>query len=146
MSENSRDKAIEARREERKEAFILLFEQVFRKDSIETIIEDAKDARDAEIGKYTRKLAFGVEENVSEIDEYIEANLRGWKKNRISKVALTILRMAIFEMLHVDNVPISVSINEAVELAKKYTTAADASFINGVLGSVAKQIEKAGNE
>lgn len=144
MSDKSteKDKLIELRREERKEAFILLFEQVFKKDSIESIIEDAKAARDAEVGKYTRRLALGVEEKMEELDALISANLKGWKMNRVSKVALTIMRMSVYEMLYVDKVPVSVSINEAVELAKKYATPGDGSFVNGVLGAVAKQIDK----
>ncbi len=148
MSERSRDnKAItEVRREQRKEAFILLFEQVFQKESIENIIEDAKAARDLELGKYTRRLALGVEEKMDELDAVIEANLTGWKMNRVSKVSLTIMRMAVYEMLYVDNVPVSVSINEAVELAKKYATPGDGSFVNGVLGSVAKKLDKTGEE
>lgn len=144
MSDNSNSKENKksGRREERKQAFYLLFEQIFQKDSMELIIEDAKDARDAEVGKYTKKLIAGVEENLEEIDGYIESNLKSWKKNRISKVALTIMRIAVYEMLYVDNVPVKVSINEAVELAKEYATPADGSFVNGVLGSVAKQLDK----
>ncbi len=149
MSEKAagRENKKTARREERKQAFYLLFEQIFQKDDIELIIEDAKAARDAEIGEYTRQLVKGVEETTAELDQYIEANLKGWKKNRISKVSLTILRMAIYEMLYIESVPVSVSINEAVELAKEYATAADGSFVNGVLGAVAKQLkEKSGEE
>lgn len=148
MSDKSteKEKLIELRREERKEAFILLFEQIFKNDSIESIIEDAKAARDAEVGKYTRCLALGVEEKKDELDALISANLKGWKMNRVSKVALTIMRMSVYEMLYVDNVPVSVSINEAVELAKKYATPGDGSFVNGVLGAVAKQIEKTGDK
>lgn len=144
MSERSKEtkNVTEVRREERKEAFILLFEQVFQKESIENIIEDAKAARDLELGKYTRRLALGVEEKKDELDSIIEKNLTGWKMNRISKVSLTIMRMAVYEMLYIDKVPVSVSINEAVELAKNYATPGDGSFVNGVLGSVARQLEK----
>lgn len=144
MSERSKEtkNVTEVRREERKEAFILLFEQVFQKESIENIIEDAKAARDLELGKYTRRLALGVEEKKDELDSIIEKNLTGWKMNRVSKVSLTIMRMAVYEMLYIDKVPVSVSINEAVELAKNYATPGDGSFVNGVLGSVARQLEK----
>ncbi|MBR2176897.1 MAG: transcription antitermination factor NusB [Clostridia bacterium] len=146
MSEKSggRKNNNKARHEERKQALYLLFEQIFQKDSMESIIEDAKDARDAEIGSYTRKLIGGVEERLEELDKHIEANLKGWRKNRISKVSLTIMRMAVYEMLYVDEIPVSVSINEAVELAKEFATPADGSFVNGVLGSIAKTVEKSG--
>lgn len=139
MNDNSKGKKI-TRHEEREQAFILLFEQIFQKNSIDIIVEDAKDARDFTAGKYTLTLAHGVEEKVEELDEIIEKNLKGWKKERISKVALTVLRMAIYEMLYVKNVPVSVAINEAIELSKKFATKGDSSFVNGVLGSVAKSI------
>ena len=103
MNDNSKGKKI-TRHEEREQAFILLFEQIFQKNSIDIIAEDAKDARDLIAGKYTLKLAHGVEEKMEELDEIIEKNLKGWKKDRISKVALTVLRMAIYEMLYVKNV------------------------------------------
>ena len=143
MSEKETKKQM--RHEERKEAFYLLFEQIFRKDDINTIIEDARAARDADIGKYTRLIAAGVSEKAEELDKYIESNLRSWKMNRISKVALAIMRIAVYEMLYVEDVPVSVSINEAIELAKEFATAADGSFVNGVLGSVAKQIKSSGD-
>ena len=63
----------------------------------------------------------------------------GWSIKRISKSALAILRLAIYEMKYVDSIPVSVSINEAVEIAKKYATKEDAAFINGILSTVAKQ-------
>lgn len=134
------------RHQERQLAFELLFEQIFRQDSIESIIEDASAARDAEAGKYTRKLSFGVEEHLSEIDEMIEKHLKGWKMNRVSKVALTIMRISVYEMLYEKSVPVSVSINEAVELAKEFATKDDASFVNGVLGSAARTISESGGE
>ena len=66
---------------------------------------------------------------------------KGWKTNRLPKVNLAILRLAIYEIKYVDDVPASVAINEAVELAKKYSGEGDYSFINGILGSVAKGVE-----
>ncbi len=146
MSDNAKNKK-STRHEERVEAFYLLFEQLFQKDNVvEILIEDAKDARDAEIGVYTRTLVAGVEEKREELDKIIEANLKGWKLRRLSRVSLTILRMAVYEMLYVDAVPVSVAINEAVEIAKEYATPADGAFVNGVLGSVAKQTGKSGEE
>ena len=65
---------------------------------------------------------------------------------RLSKVSFALLRVAIYEMMFVDSIPVSVSINEAVDLAKKYGGADDAPFINGVLGSVAKELEPANEE
>ena len=146
MSDNAKNKK-STRHEERVEAFYLLFEQLFQKDNVvEILIEDAKDARDAEIGVYTRTLVAGVEEKREELDKIIEANLKGWKLRRLSRVSLTILRRAVYEVMYVDAVPVSVAINEAVEIAKEYATPADGAFVNGVLGSVAKQTGKSGEE
>ena len=143
QSENNVKKPL-GRREERQQAFDLVFERLFRDDSAEEVFEDAVNARGEEISGYARTIVKGVEEHIDEIDKVIEENLKGWKKNRISKISLTILRIAVFEMLYVKDVPVSVSINEAVELAKNYATETDGSFVNGVLGSVAKKTGKSG--
>ena len=120
-------------------AFILIFEKIFRDDSVEDIIKDAIEARNFEYDDYVEKVFVGVFENLEEIDEKISANLKSWKISRISKVSLAILRLAVFEMLYMEDIPQGVSINEAVELAKKYSTQDDASFINGVLGALSKK-------
>ncbi|HCA55957.1 MAG: transcription antitermination factor NusB [Clostridia bacterium] len=137
-AENTEKKSL-SRREERQQALTFVFERLFRDDSAEEVFEDATEARDEEISGYARKVVTGVEEHLTEIDTLIEENLKGWKKNRIAKMSLTILRIAVYEMCYVDNIPVSVSINEAVELAKCYATDKEAAFINGVLGSIAKQ-------
>jgi len=137
-AENTEKKSL-SRREERQQSLTFVFERLFRDDSAEEVFEDATEARDEEISGYARKVVTGVEEHLTEIDTLIEENLKGWKKNRIAKMSLTILRIAVYEMCYVDNIPVSVSINEAVELAKCYATDKEAAFINGVLGSIAKQ-------
>ena len=71
---------------------------------------------------------------------YIEKNLNGWNKDRLSRTAISILRLAVFEMMFVDDIPLNVSINEAVELAKKYSTKQESAYINGVLASISKSI------
>ena len=83
-----------------------------------------------------------VYEKLAEIDAVIEQYAIGWKKERISKVALSVLRLAICEILFVDSVPSGVSANEAVELAKKYATTDDAAFINGILGTFIRSREQ----
>ena len=142
---NYKDTKIQERRDERQQAFNFVFERMFRDDEINDAFEDAENARDIQVSEYTRKVVEGVEENLEEIDALIEKNLKGWKKNRISKISLTILRIAVFEILYMNNIPTSVSINEAVELAKNYATASDGSFVNGVLGSIAKSLKKSGD-
>ena len=91
-----------------------------------------------EIGEYANHLFSNVTEKTEELDEYISKFSNGWKIKRIPKVNVAILRLAIYEMKYENEVPVSVAINEAVELAKKYSGKEDASFINGILGSVSR--------
>lgn len=127
------------RRESREQAFILLFEKEFNPDlSIAEIIGCAKEAEFAEIDEFAAKLANTAEDNKEQIDALIEQNSIGWHVDRLPKVALSLLRLALAEMKYMDDIPVSVSINEAVELAKIYATTEDASFINGILGTVAR--------
>ena len=128
------------RREEREQAFILLFEKSF--DS-ETAVEDLYDfavENEAITGSnFVKQLTFTAWENIEEIDEIIEKYSKGWKINRISKVALAVLRLAICEIKYFDDIPAGVSINEAVELCKTYAAKDDSSFVNGILGSVSRE-------
>ncbi len=126
------------RRQAREEAFILIFEKQFNSLEVSEILEIAKEVRDLEPDDYIKSVFSGVYDNLDTIDGIISENAIGWKLNRISKVSLCILRLAIYEMKYIENIPVSVSINEAVELAKKYATKEDASFINGILSTVEK--------
>lgn len=136
---------MKTRRESREQAFVLLFEKTMTNDSMEDIIEMAVEARGIEMDAYCEKLTSLAELYLEEIDAVIEKNLRGWSLRRLSKVTLTILRLAVCEMqfLRVKDVPVSVSINEAVELAKVYGNEKDASYINGVLSTIAKTLDEA---
>ena len=127
------------RKQAREEVFILIFEKAFNDDSVSDILELAIEAREIEPDDYIKEVFFGVFDNLETIDNTISENAVGWSIKRISKTALSILRLAIYEMKFVESIPVSVSINEAVELAKKYATKEDASFINGILSTVAKQ-------
>lgn len=124
----------------REETFILIFEKVFNKDTTDEILEAAKEVRDLKPDYYIKTVFTGVYDNLELIDGIISENAIGWKINRISKTALCVLRLAIFEMKFVEDIPVSVSINEAVELCKKYATKEDASFVNGILSTVAKSM------
>lgn len=84
----------------------------------------------------TKELCFGVSEHLAELDSKIEQYSHGWKKDRIPRTTLSILRLALFEMLYMDSIPASVSINEAVELCKEFATPEDGAFVNGILSSV----------
>lgn len=126
------------RKEAREEAFILVFEKEFSSDSLEDILDIDTQVRDIKPNEYIKTVFFGVFDNLQTIDKIISQNAVGWSINRISKTSLAILRLALFEMKFMEDIPVSVSINEAVELAKKYATKEDASFINGILATVSK--------
>ena len=129
------------RKQAREEAFILIFEKEFNDYALEDILSLAEEVRDLKPDEYIKNVFFGVFENLEKIDEIISQNAVGWSIKRITKPALAILRLAIYEIKFYSEIPVSVSINEAVELAKKYATKEDASFINGILSTVAKQNE-----
>ena len=123
----------------REQGFILVFEKIFHPEPIEDIISNAEESRDMVVDSYAIELVNGVYDNLDEIDSLIESKLKkGWTIKRISKTSLAILRLAVYEMKYVDNTPEGVAINEAVELAKKYTID-ESKFINGVLGAIAKE-------
>ena len=128
------------RHESRQEAFCLLFEKTFTDQSIDDIIEGATETRDLQVSEFTLMLAKGTEEHLPQLDALIESKLKNWKLSRISKVSLSILRMAAFELQYVPDVPMSVTINEAVELAKQYASEDDYAFVNGVLGAIEKEL------
>lgn len=127
------------RKQAREEAFILIFEKVFNSDSVEEILELANEVRDLEADDYIKTVFKGVYDNLEVLDETISQNAIGWSIGRISKTALCVLRLSLFEIKFMDDIPVSVSINEAVELCKKYATKEDASFVNGILATVAKE-------
>ena len=81
------------------------------------------------------------EENSSEIDNYIKRFVKDWSFNRIAKVDLAILRLAICEILYCDDIPACVSINEGIELAKKYSGEKAGKFINGILGRLVRSLQ-----
>ncbi len=127
------------RRQAREQAFILLFEKSFNSEAtVEELLGLAKELRMLEDDEFVAALVNTTCDNIEKIDEYITTNSKGWKINRIPKVTLAIIRMALAEILYFDDVPDGVSVNEAVELAKKYSTPEDASYINGLLGTVVR--------
>lgn len=128
------------RREAREQAFALIFARSINRDTTREIVEAARESEDAPIDAFAESAAAGVEKNEAELDGQIERYTRGWTVARLSKVSLSILRLAVYEILYEKDIPVSVSINEAVELAKKYGNAEDAPFVNGVLGSLARKL------
>lgn len=109
------------------------------KEQIELFFE-SNEIKDEEAKKYIDNVVFGIENNKEEILKNIEQNLKEeWKLNRISKMDLAILKLAIYEIKYND-IPYKVAINEAVELAKKYGEDKSKNFVNGILASVVKDM------
>ena len=126
------------RTKSREQAFILLFEYSFELNTPEEIINLAQEVRGEKISNFTRNLFPGTINNLETIDKNIEEYLKNWDKSRLSRVSLAVLRLAVYEILYSQENPVSVCINEAVELTKKYALQDDASYINGVLSSIEK--------
>lgn len=125
------DKPVDALLDERltADAFAALAEE-------DTIYREAPNAKQAE---YIRRLVRGVEEHAAELDGYIAKYAKGWSFARIPLVASAIMRVCMYEVLYMPDVPNGAAINEAVEIAKKYETPETVKFINGILGSFVRQ-------
>lgn len=93
------------------------------------------EAPNAKQAEYICRLVRGVEEHAAELDGYISKYAKGWSFSRIPLVASAIMRVAMYEVLYMQDIPNGVAINEAVEIAKKYETPETVKFINGILGS-----------
>jgi transcription antitermination protein NusB len=132
------------RKRSREIAMELLFGMTLSKntleETIETFVEDYEMNLSTIDLEYIKEILFKVEENKVIIDKKIEESLTNWKLDRISKVNISILRLAIGEMLYIDDVPEKVAINEAIELTKKYSDEKSVSFINGVLDTAFKSL------
>ncbi len=127
------------RREARDTAFGLIFAKEINGLDVDEILETAAESGEIKINDYVKETFAGVWNNIDEIDKIIEELSVSWNIKRLSKVSLAVLRLAIYEIKYVESIPVSVSINEAVEITKKYSTKDDASFVNGLLSSVAKK-------
>ena len=127
------------RSKEREQAFMLVFEKSFNPElSVEDILSMAIESDFMKPSDFAQRLALTTVENIDEIDSKINEYSSGWTVDRITKVSLSILRIAVCELLYMDDIPVGVSINEAVELAKTYAGKDDSQFINGVLGAVSR--------
>ena len=127
----------------RENAFLLLFENACKGDEIaEEIFNKAVEYRDIKCDDYVRKVFFGTVENSKIINEEIDKQLVGRRRSRLSKVSEAVISLSVYEMMFLDDVPASVSINEAVKISKKYDDEKAYAFVNGVLNSVAEAIGK----
>ena len=99
----------------------------------------SEEVDEAEVHEFTRKLVKGTIEARDSIDEMLSAAAENWKLHRMAIVDRNILRMAVYEMLHIEEIPAKVSINEAIELGKRYSTKQSGSFINGILDRIRRE-------
>lgn len=131
------------RKTAREEAFKLIFQAEHQGDEIQELLNDCVNGLPfkPQDKAYILAVVNGVIEHIEHIDAYIDQNAKGWKKQRFSKVCVTAVRLAIFEILYMDDIPVAVSINEAIELIKKYDVQEAAAFANGILGSIQKKFE-----
>lgn len=133
------------RKRSREIAMELLFGMTLSKntleETLELFIEDYEMKLNTIDLEYIKEILTKVQENLTVIDKKIEESLTSWKIERISKVNLSILRLAIAEMLYVEDVPGKVAINEAIEITKRYSDEKSVAFINGVLDKAFKNIQ-----
>lgn len=135
------------RSEARQEAFKLIFQVEAQKEDYAHVLEQfcqdnqALRKTDRKQYIYITNVAAGVYEKKNELDEIIKKNLApDWKLSRLSRASLAILRLAVYEILYLDDVPDRVAINEAVNLSKIYDADEAPAFINGVLSGVVKSV------
>ena len=119
-----------------------LLEERLNREYFESLAEEDalyRDAPNASQMEYIRRLVQGVNEHAAELDGYISKYAKGWSFARIPLVASAIMRVAMYEVLYMPDIPNGAAINEAVEIAKRYETPETVKFINGILGSFVRQ-------
>ncbi|EZP76091.1 transcription antitermination protein NusB [Parageobacillus genomosp. 1] len=122
------------RHEAREKALQALFQVDVGRIPPDEALQNVTEGKAAD--PFLQQLVYGVVEHQQEIDELLRANLEKWTLERVANVDRAILRMATYEMKYVDDVPVNVSLDEAVELAKKFGDTKSGSFVNGVLSKV----------
>ncbi len=103
--------------------------------------EDTGAVIEEEAVKIITERCSRIQEKISEIDRILNENTEGWDTERMGKVELSVLRLAVYEILYDEDIPVSVAINEAVDIAKKYGQESSGAFVNAILGKVAKADE-----
>lgn len=128
------------RRTARENAFLAAFASTFDNAMPEDVIALNNELGENRVDEFGRKLIDDYYEHSAEINDVIRDHLKGWTIDRIPRVSLTVLRLALSEILYGDEKLPSVTINEAVELTKKFGGNEDYQFVNGLLGSVVREL------
>ena len=126
-------------------AFRLIYSlEIQKPENLEEQVElylECNEVEENEAKEYIKDAIFGIKQNINEIQGLIEKNLKAdWKIDRISKIDLSLLKLAIYEIKY-KNIPYKVAINEGLELAKKYGEESSKNFVNGILASIVKEME-----
>ncbi len=127
------------RRQARESAFLAAFSLTFHPDEPQQALRDCGELPELEQDAFTARLLRDLTAHIDDIDGEITAHLKGWSLGRLPRVSLTAMRIALAEMLYGDEKKPAVAINEAVELVKKYGAESDHQFVNGLLGTVARE-------
>ena len=132
------------RTQAREEALKILYLTELRKEAVEDLIREHFEDHefDEEIQEFTKKLVLGTLEKVDEIDALLKKYADNWDLNRMAVVDRNILRFATYELLFLSDVPPKVSINEAINVAKKYSQEKSGKFVNGILDKISHQENK----
>ncbi|MDD3627347.1 MAG: transcription antitermination factor NusB [bacterium] len=137
---------VQGRRQARENALQILYMMDVMKytpgEALEIFNEQFSEVSDKSIESYTRDLVYGTTEHLTDIDELIESYAKNWVIKRMAIVDRNILRFAVFELVYREDIPRKVSINEAIEVAKKYGNTDSNKFVNGILDKIT--VEKKG--
>ncbi len=129
------------RREARKQAFLLLFQYGFQPEETQDLLADFfAEKKTGDQRGYIENVVLGVVEKIEEIDEVLGRYSKEWQVDRISSVSLAALRLGVYEIMFMKDIPLAVSVNEAVALAKEFEGEEAAPFVNGILGKLKEDI------
>lgn len=128
-----------SRRQSREQALQILYQADVRKEYSDSLMVNFLRDSHREENLFTEILVEGVFSRLKEIDQEIEKNSENWKLYRMAKVDLALLRMGVFEILFLDEIPPSVTMNEIIEIAKKFGSEESAAFVNGILDKISKK-------
>lgn len=130
-----------SRRRQRRNALRILFEMDINQTSIKEVLDSKRAVGEVSPGEYTVRIVEGVDGHLRQLDGVIKKYAEGWELERMPRVDRNILRMALYELFFMEDIPTGVTIDEAVELAKEFSTVDSGKFINGVLGKVSRDRE-----
>ncbi|MBQ2264712.1 MAG: transcription antitermination factor NusB [Oscillospiraceae bacterium] len=126
----------------RENAYLILFEASLRDDTPEELYAIAEEVEEINVDEHVKALVEGVLSHAEELDEVIASYSKKRAVSRIARINLILLRMVIYEILHMPETPVNVAVSEAVHISEKYTYQEDTAFINGVLGAFARSLPK----